>query len=186
MTNVVTEVPPGSIWRHKRMGGLYVVVGECRLESTWEPAVLYRPLDPSEAWATEPPIARARAEFLDGRFMRVSAKPLKDDAVPYMSHGIGRVDVRPSLADAMAYGMSASTVDRDRRTGTIRGTRISPFDWRFRRPPDEAPGIDEIFKRQAARIERLKKYEAALQEQVDEEACGAVFGAVREAMGIDT
>lgn len=56
----------GTRWRHKKTGGVYLTVGKCRLESTAEPAVLYRG-EEGTVWA------RAMDEFLDGRFERLAA-----------------------------------------------------------------------------------------------------------------
>lgn len=56
---------PGSLWTHLKTAHIYVVVGECQLEATNKPAVLYRQVnhpDGGKVWA------RDLAEFMDGRF----------------------------------------------------------------------------------------------------------------------
>lgn len=58
----------GSLWTHLKSARLYIVVGECQIESTNEPGVLYRGLNEpnGKLWA------RSKAEFLDGRFEQFS------------------------------------------------------------------------------------------------------------------
>ncbi|MEO0678848.1 MAG: DUF1653 domain-containing protein [Pseudomonadota bacterium] len=69
MAMVQAEVPTGSVWRHVKSGGRYMVIGYCWLEATAQPAVLYARDEPeSEIWA------RDAAEFLDGRFERAEGR----------------------------------------------------------------------------------------------------------------
>ena len=56
----------GSVWRHKKTGGLYTIMGTCRLEATNAPAFLYRSWYDGTTWA------RDMGEFLDGRFEQVA------------------------------------------------------------------------------------------------------------------
>lgn len=57
--------PMGSRWLHTKSGHECVVTGYCRLERTWELAVLYICQgDPT-------PVARSLKEFRDGRFVAV-------------------------------------------------------------------------------------------------------------------
>ncbi|SON57599.1 hypothetical protein HDIA_4058 [Hartmannibacter diazotrophicus] len=58
--------PVGTIWLHKKSGGIYAVVGSCRIEATREAGVLYHATD-----GTGPVWCRSVAEFLDGRFRLV-------------------------------------------------------------------------------------------------------------------
>ena len=53
----------GSLWRHKK-GKYYIVVGECKIEATNEPAVLYRRYlyPPNTIWA------RPLSEWTPDRF----------------------------------------------------------------------------------------------------------------------
>lgn len=63
------SVPVASAWRHQRTGGVYIVMGYCRIEATARPAVLYA----SVKGDTDMPWARDAEEFTDGRFRRVMA-----------------------------------------------------------------------------------------------------------------
>lgn len=59
-----------SRWRHAKTHHDYIIIGECRLESTSAPAYLYvRADDPAGI-----PWAREKDEFLDGRFVRMKAE----------------------------------------------------------------------------------------------------------------
>ena len=58
----MTDPKPGSIWLREATGKMYAVEGECMLASSGEDGVLYRAIKGG------PLIARAKAEFLDGRF----------------------------------------------------------------------------------------------------------------------
>lgn len=60
----------GRRWRHVKTGGEYTVIGECRLEATNEPAIVYRSAH-GTVWA------RSKQEFFDGRFV-----PILDGGVP--------------------------------------------------------------------------------------------------------
>lgn len=57
--------PVGSLWKHKKTGHVYVVIGHCQIEATNQPGVLYTPV-----WATSAPTvwARPTLQFMDGRF----------------------------------------------------------------------------------------------------------------------
>ncbi|MGS4945193.1 hypothetical protein ACVDG3_06915 [Meridianimarinicoccus sp. RP-17] len=59
---------PGTIWRHRQTGHVYVVVGPCQIEATWRPGVLYRRINNADEIQPVGPIVRDREEFLDGRF----------------------------------------------------------------------------------------------------------------------
>lgn len=62
----------GQMYRHKKTGGVYVVLfADARIESDWVEAVIYRRVDDELA----PPIVRPYVEFADGRF-----EPYKGDA----------------------------------------------------------------------------------------------------------
>lgn len=65
----------GTMWLHVKTGHLYIVVGECWLEATNAPAVLYH-----RAGGVGPTWARDREEFLDGRFAQVSGVILEERA----------------------------------------------------------------------------------------------------------
>lgn len=51
----------GTLWRHRKTGGVYRIVGQCRIEATGQDAFLYQGQD-GTIWA------RPCAEFMDGRF----------------------------------------------------------------------------------------------------------------------
>lgn len=54
-----------TLWRHVKTGGVYVISGECQIEATNEPAVLYQSVQ------TQGPLwCRPKSEFLDGRFVK--------------------------------------------------------------------------------------------------------------------
>lgn len=57
----VTE--PVALWQHRKTGGIYEVVGECQIESTNTPGVLYRNTSTGVTWV------RPKEEFFDGRFV---------------------------------------------------------------------------------------------------------------------
>lgn len=59
----------GEIWKHLKSGGRYVVLGDCLLEASNTPAILYRKVNPSVG---DPTWARCAEEFMDGRFVRVT------------------------------------------------------------------------------------------------------------------
>ena len=56
----------GTVWKHIKTGGTYTVVGNCQLEATNRPAVLYVSTNgDGRTWA------RDLEEFMDGRFVRL-------------------------------------------------------------------------------------------------------------------
>lgn len=57
----------GDEWLHVKTGGLYELVGECRIEATNTPAVLYQSKKDGTIWV------RSRDEFYDGRFVNTSS-----------------------------------------------------------------------------------------------------------------
>ena len=62
-TDHTEETQTGTLWRHKKTGGVYTIFGTCQLEATNEPGVLYHSI------AGHGPLwCRSMAEFLDGRF----------------------------------------------------------------------------------------------------------------------
>jgi hypothetical protein len=59
------------LWCHVKTGGVYEIVGECIIEATNKPAVLYRSVIPAPGrsiWA------RPKDEFFDGRFEKVDLR----------------------------------------------------------------------------------------------------------------
>jgi hypothetical protein len=64
-----TNPPIGSLWRHEKTGGTYVVLGFAMIEATWKIGVVYLPVDGHAAL----PIVRDHAEFMDGRFTSIRA-----------------------------------------------------------------------------------------------------------------
>ena len=63
---IIFEGPiEGTLWRHKKSGGLYVVKEKCRIEATAEPGLLYKSEKTGELWV------RPETEFLDGRFVHI-------------------------------------------------------------------------------------------------------------------
>lgn len=63
-----TNPPIGSLWRHEKTGGTYVVLGFAMIEATWRIGVAYLPVD-----GPAMPIVRDHAEFMDGRFTSIRA-----------------------------------------------------------------------------------------------------------------
>lgn len=61
----------GTVWRHKKTGHFYVIVGRCQLERDWQLAIQYVRLNNPEAVQSDGPIARDFNEFMDGRFIPV-------------------------------------------------------------------------------------------------------------------
>jgi hypothetical protein len=55
-------------WQHVKTGGIYTVIGECRIEAINAPAYLYRSAE-GVVWA------RPKDEFLDGRFEPLPPAP---------------------------------------------------------------------------------------------------------------
>jgi hypothetical protein len=70
----------GTRWRHLKTGGIYTILGTCRIEASNEPAYLYRGDETEIVWA------RPMDEFLDGRFEALASS----DAAPE-SKDAGRV-----------------------------------------------------------------------------------------------
>lgn len=67
MTGITSELPVvGTVWRHKKTGGVYAIIGVCRLEATNAPAYLYTSTSNGVVWA------RDMDEFLDGRFENIT------------------------------------------------------------------------------------------------------------------
>jgi hypothetical protein len=56
----------GTLWRHKKTGGVYTVFATCQIEATNEPGVLYHSVE-----GHGPLWCRALSEFIDGRFAPV-------------------------------------------------------------------------------------------------------------------
>ncbi|MFN4168829.1 MAG: hypothetical protein ACK4HD_11010 [Pannonibacter phragmitetus] len=56
----------GTRWQHRKTGGIYRIVGKCRIEATGEEAFLYQGAD-GTIWA------RPCGEFMDGRFEPLDA-----------------------------------------------------------------------------------------------------------------
>lgn len=54
---------PVALWQHKKTGGVYEIVGECQIEATNAPGVLYRNTSTGVTWM------RPKEEFFDGRFV---------------------------------------------------------------------------------------------------------------------
>jgi hypothetical protein len=63
------DVLIGTLWRHEKTGGTYVVIGFAMIEATWKIGVVYLPLDGRGSM----PIVRDHAEFMDGRFTSIRA-----------------------------------------------------------------------------------------------------------------
>ena len=61
----------GKLWKHKKTGGIYSVVGDCQIEATNIPGVLYRSTEGGNLWC------RPRYEFLDGRFVPIEIETTK-------------------------------------------------------------------------------------------------------------
>ena len=59
-------------YRHNKTKNLYYLVGECRIEKTNTPAVLYQCVNTGVVWA------RPKSEFFDGRFSKVKKDPNED------------------------------------------------------------------------------------------------------------
>lgn len=56
----------GTVWRHTKSQKIYTIIGECRLEASNEPAVLYTAPQDRVVWA------RGKDQFLDGRFKQIN------------------------------------------------------------------------------------------------------------------
>lgn len=59
------ETPHAGVWRHKKTGGLYVVLFACVIEADWSPGLVYQNVNGG------PLIVRPTDQFLDGRFTPV-------------------------------------------------------------------------------------------------------------------
>lgn len=71
MAGITTELPcVGTVWRHKKTGNVYVIIGTCRLEATNATAYLYTSSSNGVVWA------RDADEFLDGRYENITPKPI--------------------------------------------------------------------------------------------------------------
>lgn len=66
-----------SIWKHKKTGKNYRVIGFCRLESDMSALVLYSPVEGSDIFA------RPVGQFFDGRFelYPIPCPPAGSDAI---------------------------------------------------------------------------------------------------------
>jgi hypothetical protein len=62
---VQSKPATGSIWKHLKTGGVYIVTGACQFEVSNRPGVLYVAVTVA---MDGPQWARDREEFLDGRF----------------------------------------------------------------------------------------------------------------------
>jgi hypothetical protein len=60
----------GGLWRHVKTGHDYVILGQCRLEATNRPGILYRRVNGEDVMTW----ARDEEEFCDGRFIPVSTQ----------------------------------------------------------------------------------------------------------------
>jgi hypothetical protein len=68
------ETPEGSIWKHRKTGMSYVVLGHCVIEKTLAGSVIYQHHKNPRGikWV------RPLSEFLDGRFEHVRDKAKED------------------------------------------------------------------------------------------------------------
>lgn len=65
-TDATGETQIGTLWRHKKSGGVYTIFATCQIEATNEAGVLYHSV------AGHGPLwCRPLAEFIDGRFAPV-------------------------------------------------------------------------------------------------------------------
>jgi len=67
ITDGVEDNHTGEQYKHLKTGGLYTVLGKCRIEATNVPGVLYVRDGDDVVWA------RPASEFFDGRFERIDA-----------------------------------------------------------------------------------------------------------------
>lgn len=65
-TDRLGETQVGTLWQHKKTGGIYVIFASCQIEATNEPGVLYHSVE-----GHGPLWARPLAEFTDGRFVQL-------------------------------------------------------------------------------------------------------------------
>ena len=68
-----------NIWRHKKSGGLYTIVGEAIIESTMQKATIYKSLHDDKLWI------RPKDEFHDGRFEVMNSMEFRNGCVQ-LSH----------------------------------------------------------------------------------------------------
>lgn len=61
----------GGIWKHKKSGGLYLIIGFCVKEDDFTNMVLYKEV-PKEIDRPEILWARPVGEFFDGRFTQIT------------------------------------------------------------------------------------------------------------------
>ena len=70
-----------NIWRHKKAGGLYVIIDErAVIEKTMEPATIYRSISDNRTWI------RPKAEFHDGRFEILNSMKYTSEGKIELSH----------------------------------------------------------------------------------------------------
>jgi len=72
---------PG-VYKHVKTGGLYVVIGSCRIEKDNVLAIRYRPLN-----ATYPEWIRPEKEFFDGRFKYINVEYLLNEYEKNLENG---------------------------------------------------------------------------------------------------
>lgn len=61
----MTDPYQSEIWQHRKSGGLYTIIGECLIEASMTPAVIYKSLFGGQVWV------RPKEEFHDGRFVNI-------------------------------------------------------------------------------------------------------------------
>jgi len=66
MSHPNEAAPISTLWRHRKSGGIYTIFGECHIEATNEPAILY-----SSVQVEGPLWCRPKSEFFDGRFVQL-------------------------------------------------------------------------------------------------------------------
>ena len=59
---VVSNVKPGTKFRHKKTGGVYTLESYATIEATMTQAIVYRHFKTGKVWV------RSEKEFFDGRF----------------------------------------------------------------------------------------------------------------------
>lgn len=67
------ETPIGTIWQHRKSGGIYAIFATCQIEATNEEGVLYH-----STQGHGPLWCRPSAEFFDGRFRPILPAPNGD------------------------------------------------------------------------------------------------------------
>ena len=63
----VESTTVGTLWRHKKTGGIYAIFASCQIEATNEPGILYHSIN-----GHGPLWCRPTKEFMDGRFDPIS------------------------------------------------------------------------------------------------------------------